>query len=131
MSHVSIKTGSEGPRHDPYSFCELVVERPNGDSVMIHSGLGDWCHVTRWGKDNIVFATNGEQASRRMFETYVGCTPEVVLKAYRSLPYRRVKAHPCRPRQFIDVGGYAGESFTICTHCHEPVAYHFDLSAIE
>ena len=38
---VSMTTGSEGPRHDPYSYREICVER-NGKVSVIHMGLALW-----------------------------------------------------------------------------------------
>jgi hypothetical protein len=36
--------GTYGPRHDPYSFTEIVVEK-NGTTHKCHMGLGSWYEV--------------------------------------------------------------------------------------
>ncbi len=129
MSHVNLRSGSEGPSFDPYHFDEITVDRPNGDVVTIHQGLAEWCKVERGGRT--VFEVEGGGPSRTLFEAYVGCSPSIVERAYHSLPGRRMKAHACRPRSFLDVGGFPGESLTICNHCGEVVDYSFDRGAVE
>lgn len=39
-----MKSGQEGPKHDPYGYTEIVVER-DGCEVVIHCGLGTWMEV--------------------------------------------------------------------------------------
>jgi len=41
---ISTRTGTEGPRHDPYSFTEITVEA-RGHRVTVHYGLGEWIEV--------------------------------------------------------------------------------------
>ena len=45
MSSIDITSGSEGPKHDPYSYYEITVERESGASVKIHFGLTEWIEV--------------------------------------------------------------------------------------
>ncbi len=39
--HIAMRTGSEGPSHDPYSFREYEIER-NDQTLVLHMGLGCW-----------------------------------------------------------------------------------------
>lgn len=41
MGSVSYRTGNEGPRHDPYHYEEMTVER-DGQTVTLHMGLGTY-----------------------------------------------------------------------------------------
>jgi hypothetical protein len=44
MARISIKRGSEGPEHDPYSFTEITFyfTDPKRSKVVYHRGLGEW-----------------------------------------------------------------------------------------
>lgn len=45
MASIRIRTGSEGPAHDPYGYQEIEFTRTDGVVVTLHSGLGEWCEV--------------------------------------------------------------------------------------
>lgn len=38
---LDVRTGSEGPSHDPYGFVEYRVTTPDGLRVVFHDGLGE------------------------------------------------------------------------------------------
>jgi hypothetical protein len=44
MARISVRRGSEGPEHDPYSYTEITFyfTDPERKPVTIHQGLGEW-----------------------------------------------------------------------------------------
>jgi hypothetical protein len=42
---ISLKQGTEGPKHDPYGYEEWVVERKGRPTAKIHIGLAFWSEV--------------------------------------------------------------------------------------
>ena len=40
---VRVKHGTEGPKFDPYSFTEIVIEY-RGHTYLLHEGIGCWAH---------------------------------------------------------------------------------------
>lgn len=128
MTHIHVRTGSEGPRHDPYHYEEVTVQRPDGRKVTLHVGLGVWAEA-----ENAVLRerTDSPQEAYHMFERYAGVPVYVAERAYRSLPMRRLKAHPCGLQHIVDVNGFPGETLTVCGKCGHVVDSHFDRSAIE
>ena len=42
---IRVRHGTEGPRHDPYSFVEITVTRLNGTVIVGHFGLLNWIKV--------------------------------------------------------------------------------------
>ena len=129
MSTVSYNSGSEGPRHDPYHYDEVTIDRKNGDVVTIHMGLAAWCKVKRHGKT--VFQVDGETAAQTLFEWYAGITFHKAIGLQYTLFRRRVKYHACGTRFLKSVSGYPGESFTICDNCGAHLDYHFNRSVVE
>lgn len=43
--YIYFRTGTEGPRHDPYSYTEITVSRKGHRRAMLHMGLGVWSEV--------------------------------------------------------------------------------------
>ena len=127
MTKVTLRTGSEGPPHDPYHFDELTVERRNSKTV-IHLGLAVWCQHNKGTK------VNGEEYASALFEAHVGMPWHVVLKSLRKLEERKAKAlwlkHRHCPGDARRVAGYPGERFTLCG-CGEVIDYSFNRSEVE
>lgn len=131
MTSITIKTGSEGPKHDPYHYEQITVRRSSGDEIVYHcGGLSEWLEVR--ANDRVIRAAGYDETEecRRLFEAYVGVSYEVAVKAYRSLPWRRLKAHPCGLQFICDVPGYPGETLTVCGKCGHVIDGHMDMSAI-
>jgi hypothetical protein len=117
MRPVQISYGSEGPRHDPYSFQELRV-----GGVVLHNGdLLVWCKVD--GQ----LVGEGEHA-RDAFIRAVGVTPESIERALRRLSSRCRK---CGCRELDEAAGFPGETLYICVRCGAIVATELNLAAIE
>jgi hypothetical protein len=115
-----IKTGSEGPRHDPYGYTETTVER-NGVSVTLHEGLGTWLEIG----DRMV--TEDETIARDFFETHVGYTPE---KIQKFIERARSRCRSCGGREFRCERGYPGETFSVCVACGDIIASSFNEGAV-
>lgn len=138
MSTIHIRSGSEGPRQDPYHFEEITVTRPNGVSVTLHEGLD--CFVAVNGKrcqQAAAFPPGAtiEQreamlhgAAASVFESLAGCTVEAARKAYHRL---RSRCQSCGCRETRSASGYPGESFTLCARCGHVMDSHMDWSAVE
>jgi hypothetical protein len=130
-SYVSIKTGSEGPRHDPYAYTEITVHRADGREVVLHTGLAEWMTY----KDGRVVRRFQDEYKilRSKFEAIVGITPECAEKIPRIMQQRRFRQHEktCGSRDVADVDGYPGESMLYCNKCNTVLDYHFDISAVE
>lgn len=45
MARVYVRTGTEGPRHDPYIFTEVTFVKTDGTEVRYHYGLAQWLEV--------------------------------------------------------------------------------------
>ena len=82
MARISVRRGSEGPRHDPYSYLEITFwpTSPRRKPVVYHSGLGEWvCHGRRryedrgerWCRKTESWVHRGAQSSQ-IFERLTG-----------------------------------------------------------
>lgn len=81
MAKIQIRTGSEGPSWDPYSFTQITFTCTDGLEVVHHSGLGEWCMV-----DGMTVG-RGEEAAPA-FLSYAGLTPYQAQKAYHRIHQR-------------------------------------------
>ncbi len=126
LNSIHIKTGTEGPKHDPYAYEELVVKRPNG-TVTLHEGLGVWCKLEK------IPAVYRDENALVIFEQATGITPATAKRVWCRQQERPLREHNarCKGRNFSCVSGYPGETFAMCTLCGEVVDSHFDRSAIE
>lgn len=125
MSSVTIEYGEEGPKHDPYGWTEITVDRPNGVSVTIHYGLAEWVRTPEGTK--IDSRTNDPERIARIFTTYAGVTPQIAERAYQKY---RSKCRECGCPETESKAGYPGETFDVCVNCGAMVDYHFNESAI-
>jgi hypothetical protein len=128
MTTITVRTGTEGPRHDPYHFEEVTVERDDGRKVTLHLGLAVWSEASG---GPLPERTDSEPDAFHMFERYSGVSYVAMMKAYRAIPLRRMKAHRCGMKYFRDVDGYPGETMTVCGKCGDVIDSYFDRSAVE
>ena len=121
---ASRRTGSEGPRHDPYHFEELRVDTPAGSTVL-HGGLAEWIkhegHRMDWYDQD-------PQKITDVFEKLTGYSVEFIERVARRLASR---CRRCGGRDFHEESGYPGETFTVCDGCSDVVGTRFCQSAIE
>lgn len=113
---VAMKTGIEGPRHDPYGYTEWTWER-SGHRIVLHEGLGDWVEIDGTRIDR------GTPA-RWVFETSVG----ISLKTLERVIHRPKRC--CDRQSIYEVDGYPGESFDVCGNCGAIVDGSFNESAV-
>ena len=120
---IEIRTGSEGPRHDPYHFTEVTVEGRAG-RVTYHSGLGDWTKLD----GDLVDDVTGE--AKIAFERLTGVTPDVAEQTYYKLKHRRTARHSCGTKHLRWQAGYPGEELLMCEKCGDVLDSTFDISAV-
>lgn len=129
MTHVTMRSGREGPRHDPYHFDEMTVRRPDGRTITVHLGLAVWADA-RW-PNGMQQTTDDETEVWNLFTQVAGVTYDVAERAFHSLPARRMRAHKCGVKHLFECSGYPGETFIVCRACGGVIDSTFDRSAIE
>lgn len=124
---VRMRTGSEGPRHDPYSFMDLVIETPER-TVVVHEGFvcsikcdGSEIEPPRYllrlkytGKIKLDVIEKVEQAWRD--ETVEQLTGWTLAQIGRINSKLRSRCR-CGSRTFSSTPGYPGETFVVCDSC--------------
>jgi len=143
------KSGTEGPRHDPYGYTEITARR-NGHAVTLHTGLAVWLKVngemfdakitkeqklllnqltdewelcTVWDPDH---SKKEFEAYIVEFERLIGFTPKQMERWERKARSRC----RCGSKEFKYVDGYPGEHFTMCVKCDNIVNTYFNESEI-
>lgn len=104
---LSLRTGTEGPRHDPYGYEERIVT-VNNCTYKLHLGLA--CY----GKEEDETMVEGEEAVA-WWMARTGLSPDQFDKAYLRLtePPRRCPA--CRSKVEYH-SGYVGEPIACCSN---------------
>lgn len=115
-----LNTGTEGPRHDPYSYTEWTIER-HGIKTVLHLGLGEWLQQN----DYPVLDSNNSKANLvELFEKCAGVSLKTCAKVMqRILPC-------CANPKLVEVEGYPGESMVYCQSCDKVVDVDFDENAV-
>lgn len=126
---VHVRTGGEGPKHDPYHFTEYVAETPQGRTTL-HEGLGAWIACDgEMQRAPVGFSDEQEHSFlTSLFEQRVGYTPDQLWRIHRRLSSR---CRACGGTNFRDVSGFPGETLTICCDCGHVVGSTFNVSAVE
>ena len=126
---IFVRSGSEGPRHDPYGWEEFEVHR-NGRRVSVREGgLG----YTRLTVDDVTCESDPSQdAVDAWFQLFTGRTATAWRKAAAKAARNRTsRCRCCGGRRFETMSGFPGESFTVCATCKEVVSTSMNWSAIE
>lgn len=120
MARIEIKHGSEGPKHDPYSYTEITFTptHEGGTVYVLHMGLVDWI------KGNGKLIPCADVAFE--FKTRTGLTPEDAQQILIRMKHRC----KCGCRQTRSKSGYPGESFNVCIRCGNTVSTDFHESEI-
>lgn len=96
MAKISHKTGVEGPRHDPYSFDEWVLEH-GGLTYKVHSGLNVWIAIntrrvtftaSRWAAENGEIDLDAVMQGIGSPLTYTQ-----IMRAYRKMKQADMRVH--------------------------------------
>lgn len=120
MAKLDMRNGTEGPRHDPYSFIEYIFE--GEQKVTLHLGLAEWVAVD--GKKL------GVPDPVEMFKVFTTFSPHQFEKAYQKLHGPKQRCPHCSGKSFDWVSGYPRESLQICSSCENIVYCDFNESAI-
>jgi hypothetical protein len=127
---VTILTGSEGPRHDPYLYKEITVHQPDG-STTLHEGLGTW--VISSGR-KVVPPPDLNHAER---ERWCRSTAFVTLTGYSVDQLQRIgrklqeRCRKCGSRETVYQRGMPGEHFECCAKCGHVMYSRFNISEVE
>lgn len=114
---IRIKSGTEGPRQDPYSYTEYHVR-----GVVLHLGLAEWIRVQ--GHDRL---PEHGVTPLECFERLTGFTPDLLEKAYRKSISRCRK---CGCKRLESQSGFPGEELIVCSRCGEIITTEFHESEI-
>ena len=137
---IHIRTGSEGPRHDPYAYTEIEIRpRPGhvATSVLIHEGLGTFLRVgdveiqegdVERGTHVATILTNAEL--RHRFERATGYSPDAWRAFCDRVRARRQSRCPCGSRRLSWRNGYPGEELLLCDDCGNVLDRTFNEAAI-
>lgn len=125
---VTVRTGQEGPKHDPYSFVEYEAEMPT-TSLEAHLGLGFWVRTNGGPKINITGWNydRDEQFLNDLFRHATGYTIRQLIR-FRDAAKSRCTAGG--RHNTIPMNGFPGESFEVCTKCNRVVDSFFDHASI-
>ena len=120
MAKLEMKNGTEGPRHDPYSFTEFTFE--GKQVVMLHLGLAEWIQVD--GKKLDV------PDPVEMFKIFTTFSVHQFERAYRRLHGPKERCPHCGGKAFDWSSGFPGEALQICLKCDSVVYCDFNESAV-
>ncbi len=131
-SGITIRSGAEGPRHDPYHYDEITVTNARG-KFTYHGGLGSWCEANAFGRK---WRVDGDKPAWETFVHHTGMTPyiaQVVVRRHENKTLtRKFREHKSRCNGQIGwFDGYPGESLCGCNKCGSIFDSHFNRSAIE
>ena len=144
-SLLEMRTGSEGPRHDPYSYTEYSITR-KGITTVLHLGLGCWLQVEIDGKrfgervqpdyhywrENHIYLNEMGKADN-MAEAEVIARFEKACGGLRLRKFEDLMHRPksCCSKPRLDwQAGYPGESLCVCRNCGKVVDGSFNEAAI-
>ena len=121
---LEIRTGTEGPKHDPYSYTEYSVTLLDGRTITLHADLEKYLKVD----DSIIDHGDYETLLRR-FVQLTGIDPHQVEKYHEKRPLG--KCSKGGKHQATWEHGHPGEHLLICQKCGEILDSRFVRSEIE
>ena len=74
MAKIRMKSGSEGPRHDPYSWSEIHFTKTDGTEVMLRAGGLGYTRLFVNG-EKISESFIDDKSTDEKFEELVGMSP--------------------------------------------------------
>lgn len=130
---LSIETGTEGFKHDPYSYSIYIFENDN-KKIEWKQGLVEWLKVN--GETIKVYKENPFEEEdtfykkyEALFKKHTGLDYDQFMKAYEKI--KNPKYCPdCGSKKRTWASGFPGETFMVCGDCGKIVDYNFDLEAI-
>lgn len=127
ITKMDVRRGTEGPRHDPYGYEELVVSHKREmnqkeQEIVLHSGLAEWIEVD--GVKHVLY----DGACETIFEDLVGIDPVLLMRIVENRQYRCKR---CNTDKYMEwVSGYPGESLLICRKCGQIAHSEVNMEAI-
>ena len=112
------KSGSEGPRHDPYSYSEYIVHL-NEETYILHLGLENYFKI-----DKVTMAY--DQQAVDCFYRKTGFT----LHSFDESYYRKRSQCSCGSRDIEAQSGFPGETMYVCVKCKKIVDCDFNEGAV-
>jgi len=112
---VHAKHGTEGPKHDPYSYTEYSFTTTFGEDVEVHVGLAEYVIIN--GRRYI----NGLDALKTLCMTL-----EEIEDVYKD-QFGHCK---CGSDQITGKLGFPGEVMFVCEQCGATVDTHFNEAAV-
>lgn len=122
MSQLSVTTGTEGPRHDPYHYEEITFER-DGHTYVAHLGLAEWLKVD--GEKR----AEGEGVEA-LFNELTGECLSALMEAYHADKAEAWSACEKCGGEIESRSGHPGETFAVCSKCGHVNDMDFDVSAV-
>ena len=122
---IRITTGTEGPRHDPYGFEEITVERDEM-KVTAHFGLADYLELN--GTRMLLSSTDIEYIEN-MFTQLTGINFKQARRYFDRIENPRRCRH-CGTKRFEWFSGFPGESLMMCVNCGRIVATNFNMAEV-
>ena len=127
LKNVGIKHGSEGPRHDPYSYIEFRWTK--GDRVVVlHQGLANWVEVG--GIKHEGSGATYQSLPVEIFEKETGLSVDEIYQAMHEGDGERVICEQCTSKDIEWVNGHPGEKFLQCNSCGHVLITDFNEGAI-
>ena len=127
-SNIELRSGREGPRHDPYHYDELTLRRSDGRWATVHIGLAEWMEYFD-GRVKRRFEDSATVLNFK-FEAVMGVSTRTVYRALHEIGARRIRNHKCGQRHLDWVSGYPGEELLYCNECGTVLDSSFNLSAV-
>lgn len=134
--HLWSKSGSEGPRHDPYAYTEYCLDEKylftHGSEHRLghtlHMGLAVWYET--WLNGEKVFHTDNEAEAVETWERFSRLNVNQLDKLIHEKKFKRCP-HCGSKKGYFCADGFPGETLTICLSCESIVDSELNLSAIE
>ncbi len=105
---LSKRTGAEGPKHDPYSYVEYIVETEEF-TIVLHTGLVEWLKAD----GRIVKTEDKSITSPRLFEILTGIEAHKFDKYYNRIHGPMDRCSECN-KYLQSAKGYVGELMLFC-----------------
>ena len=123
--NIMVKTGKEGPRHDPYSYLEVTIVEEYGNGIrkiVYHAGLDEFLYVDENG--NKKWADHDDEFTFDQIKKMTGYSRELLMKLGLRKTTPPNKCPSCRKYLECD-SGYAGETILFCPNdaCPESIVW--------
>jgi hypothetical protein len=115
---VSMKTGSEGPNHDPYSFIEYKIE-----NMTIHLGLAEFIKVNK-----VKVAKTYKECESWLLQNKNTKLEDLIQEIEDAL--HQPKPCKCGCKEATWRSGFPGEHLLICDNCKDVLDSEFCESEI-